>query len=130
MDPQHGIHGVCHLNFEPGHDRARFTCHLSVQGKVYPYINETSFPDEFAMSRTVGDGRFTARFVEPHGRINLTLDSDELAVELIFEKSRPTFDYSACRFANPGVPSFQEVATLGTNLPYNHQQQALTVRGI
>jgi hypothetical protein len=129
MDPEHGIHGIIHLNFEPSHDRARFTCHLSVQGKIYKYLNETTFPEEFAMARTIGDGRLTARFVEPHQRIDLTMNSDDLALDVVFEKSRPTFDFAACKFANVGVPSFQEVMTLGTNLPYNHQQQALTVRG-
>jgi hypothetical protein len=129
MAPESGVHGVIHLNFEPSHDRARFTCHLSVQGKVYKYVNETVFPERFALERSIGDGRLIANFLEPQARIALTLNSDELDFDLLFEKSRPAFDYAACRFANPGVPSFQEVMTLGTNLPYNHQQQAMTVRG-
>ncbi len=129
MDPNAGVHGVVHCNYEPGHDRARFSCHLTVHGKPYKYANETTFPQSFAMQPIIGDERLKIRFVKPHECIELTLDCDELSVNLVFEKSRPTFDYAACRFANPGVPSFQEVMTLGTNLPYNHQQQALTVSG-
>jgi hypothetical protein len=129
MAPQSGVHGVIHFNFEPGFDRARFTCHLSVQGKVFKYVNETAFPEQFALERSIGDGRLIARFVEPQARIELALNSDELEVSLVMEKSRPAFDYAACRFANPGTPSFQEVMTLGTNLPYNHQQQAMSISG-
>jgi hypothetical protein len=48
---------------------------------------------------------------------------------VVFEARRPTFDYGACRTAAPDMPSFQEVMTMGLNLPFNHQQQSLTVRG-
>ena len=129
MDPKAGVHGVIHCNYEPGHDRARFSCYMSVQGQPYKYVNETAFPETFALQHVIGDEHLKIRFVKPHECIELTLDSDELALDLVFVKSRPTFDYAACRFANPTVPSFQEVMTLGTNLPYNHQQQALTVTG-
>jgi hypothetical protein len=129
MDPDRGVHGVVHLNFEPGHDRARFACHLSVQGTIHKYTSETQFPEEFAFARVVTDGRMSLRFAETPRRFDLALDSDDLAFELLFEGARPTFDFAACRSANPLMPSFQEVMTLGTNLPYNHQQQAMTVRG-
>jgi hypothetical protein len=129
MAVEQNVHGIVHLNFEPGHDRARFTCHLSVRGKLHQYINETRFPAQFSMARSIGDDKITLRFLEPHTRFNLTLDTPELSYDLTFTKARPTFDFGACRFAAPELPSFQEIMTLGLNLPYNHQQQALHVTG-
>lgn len=129
MDAAHGVHGVVHCNFEPGHDRARLSCHLDVRGEKCHYASEMRFPERFAMSRTIGDGRLVVTFAEPQRRIELAVDADDFGARLAFERSRPVFDYAACRFANPDVPSFAEVMTLGTNLPYNHQQQAMTVRG-
>jgi hypothetical protein len=130
MDPQHAVHGVVHFNFEPAHDRARFSCHLSVRGRAYKYINECGFPDRFALASEIGDEKMRLHFRPPPALFNLTLAAGDLAFDLTFEASRPTFDFAACRFAVPEVPSFQEVMTLGTNLPYNHQQQALTVHGV
>jgi hypothetical protein len=129
MDPERAVHGVVHFNFEPSHDRARFSCHMSVRGRAYKYLNECRFPDSFAWAREIGDGRIRLHFSKPSGRFNIVLAAPDLSFDLTFEASLPTFDFAACRFAAPDVPSFQEVMTLGTNLPYNHQQQALTVRG-
>jgi hypothetical protein len=130
MDPQRQVHGVVHFNFEPAHDRARFSCHLSVQGRPYKYLNEGHFPDRFALAREIGDDKIRLLFRKPPAIFNLILAAGDLSFDLAFEASRPTFDFAACRFAAPEVPSFQEVMTLGTNLPYNHQQQALTVHGV
>jgi hypothetical protein len=129
MDPQRSVHGVVHFNFEPAHDRARFSCHMSVHGKAYKYLNELRFPDPFSWTREIGDERLRLHFVKPSAIFKLTLSSADISFDLTFEASLPAFDFAACRFAAPDVPSFQEVMTLGTNLPYNHQQQALTVHG-
>ncbi len=129
MDAEHGVHGVVHFNYEPAYERARFSCHLSAQGRALKYTSEARFPERFAWSREIGDGRMRLIFQEPPTPFRLVLDTDEMSFDLLFEPSRPTFDFAACRFAAPELPSFQEVMTLGTNLPYNHQQQALTVRG-
>jgi len=129
MAPENSVHGIVHLNFEPGQDRARYSCHLSVQGKACHYVSETALPEKFEMARTIGDGKIQLSFIKPHEQFDLSLNSDDLTFKLTFEKSLPTFDYAPCRAANPETPSFQEVMTLGTNLPYNHQQQALTVNG-
>src|SRR5262245_58471040 len=89
MDPERGIHGVIHCNTEPAYDRARYSCHLSVQGQSFKYVSETPFPEHFAMAREIGDGRFQVKFVEPHGRIDLALRSEELEFDLSFTKSLP-----------------------------------------
>jgi hypothetical protein len=129
MDPAHGVHGVVHFNFEPAFDRARYSCHLSVRGKRYQYLNETSFPEDFAFSRVVGCAEMKLRFGGPPACFELGIKGEDFELELAFEKGRPVFDFATCRSASPGVPSFQEVMTLGTNLPYNHQQQAMLTRG-
>ncbi|MET0658604.1 MAG: hypothetical protein ABW110_10675 [Steroidobacteraceae bacterium] len=129
MGVEQNVHGIVHLNFEPGHDRARFSCDLSVRGQQQKYVNETKFPVEFSMARAVGDGTIALKFLEPHARFNLTLATTGFAFDLTFTKARPTFDFGACRFAAPELPSFQEVMTLGMNLPYNHQQQAMNISG-
>ncbi|WP_162806310.1 hypothetical protein [Sphingosinicella terrae] len=129
LSPDSGIFGLVHLNFEPGFARARFTCNLSIEGQVVQYSNTTDFPADFEMSRSLGDGRISLTFVQPHGRFDLAVRTDEVALDAVFEARFPTYDYAASKTAAPETPSFQEVMTLGTNLPYNHQQQSLSVRG-
>jgi hypothetical protein len=121
--------GVIHFNHEPGFDRARYTCNLNVQGRAFAYANSTAFPKSFALAREIGDEALRLRFVEPHRRFELSLLKDGIEVDLTFEARHPTFDFSACRTSGNPAPSFQEINTLGLNLPYNHQQQALNARG-
>lgn len=121
--------GAIHLNHEPGHDRARYTANLEIAGRSIRYANSTAFPKDFAFARAIGDGRLSIAFAEPHRRFELALKTDEIELELGFTARQPTFDYAACRTAGNPAPSFQEVMTLGLNLPYNHQQQALNVSG-
>jgi hypothetical protein len=128
MDVEHHVHGIAHCNYEPGHDRARFSCHLSVQGRAIKYANETRFPDEFALSHQIGDEHLRVQ-IAGADRFDLALTTDEVDLRVVFEKALPTFDFVACRSTNPSAPSFQEVMTLGTNLPYNHQQQAMAIHG-
>lgn len=127
--PDTGVFGLVHLNFEPGFARARFTCNLSIEGEVTQYSSTMPFPADFEMARRIGDGRMELAFVEPHGRFELSARTDDVHLDVVFTARQPTFDYSACKTAAPETPSFQEVMTLGTNLPYNHQQQALSVEG-
>jgi hypothetical protein len=129
MDPERQVHGIVHCNHEPGHDRARYSCHLTVKGELYHYANESRFPQVWAHARSIGDERLRVEFVEPHARMDLSLTTAEVDVDVSFTKARPTFDFAACKFANPAAPSFQEIMTYGTNLPYNHQQQGMFVRG-
>ncbi|WP_157219215.1 DUF7064 domain-containing protein [Flavisphingomonas formosensis] len=127
--PESGAFGVIHLNHEPGHDRARYTANFEIGGRSIRYANTTAFPDTFEYARTIGDGALTLHFAEPHQRFELRLESDAIDIALRFTARHPTFDYAACRTAGNAAPSFQEVMTLGLNLPYNHQQQALDVSG-
>ena len=129
LSPDSNVFGLVHLNFEPGFGRARFTCNVSVEGELFEYANTTAFPTDFEMSRRLGDGRIGLTFAEPHARFELVAKTDEIDMEVVFTRRQTTFDYSACKTAAPETPSFQEVMTLGTNLPYNHQQQGLSVEG-
>lgn len=129
FSPATEVFGLTHFNFEPGFDRARFSCQLSVRGKLIKYANQLKMPKEFAMSRELGDGKLSIAFIEPHGRFDIRLDSEDVELDVSFTRRHSTFDYSACRTAAPDMPSFQEVMTLGLNLPYNHHQQGLSVEG-
>lgn len=124
-----GVFGVFHLNHEPGFDRARYTCNLSIGGRPFAYANATPFPERFAFEREIGDGALQLRFVAPHRHFALSLNTGEIDLAIDFTAAHPTFDYAACRTAGNPAPSFQEVNTLGLNLPYNHQQQSLVARG-
>jgi hypothetical protein len=127
--PDSGVFGMAHFNFEPGFARARLSCNLSVNGQVFNYSNTIPFPDNFELCEEIGDDKLRLRFVEPHQQFDVSLQSDDLELNLSFRKRFSTFDYMACRFAAPEMPSFQEVMTLGLNLPYQHQQQALSITG-
>ena len=124
-----GVFGVVHLNHEPAFDRARYTANLCVAGKFYLYSNTTSFPKDFAYSRQIGDGRLQLAFTKPHAQFDLTLKTDDIDLNCRFTAAQPTFDYGACRTAGGPRVSFQELMTLGTNLQYDHQQQALHTSG-
>ena len=129
MNPENQVFGISHINNEPLFNRSRFTLNMNVRGKQYAYTNETPLPTEFAMAEQLTDGKLTLRFLEPHRKFELDYDGSDLAVNAVFEARRPTFDFSACKTAAPDLPSFQEVMTLGLNMPYNHQQQSMTTRG-
>jgi hypothetical protein len=129
MDPEGGVFGVAHFNNEPLFNRSRFTLNLNIHGKNFAYANETPIPEKFAMADTLSDGTLSLKFVEPHRRFDMSYHGEDLSAEVVFEARRPTFDYAACRTAAPDLPSFQEIMTFGLNLPFNHQQQSLTVRG-
>jgi hypothetical protein len=130
MDPERGVFGVAHFNNEPLFNRSRFTLNLNVQGKQFAYANEIPIPEKFAMAESLSDGKLSLRFSEPHKRFDLKFTGGDFSADVVFEARRPTFDYAACRTAAPDMPSFQEVMTMGLNLPFNHQQQSLAVRGL
>ncbi|WP_068076610.1 DUF7064 domain-containing protein [Novosphingobium lentum] len=129
LAPESRAFGVIHLNHEPGHDRARYTANLEIAGRSVRYANTTPFPADYEYARTIGDGALTLHFAAPHARFELALKTAEIELELAFTARLPTFDYAACKTAGNPSASFQEVMTLGLNLPYNHQQQALDASG-
>lgn len=129
MDQANEIYGISHLNNEPLFNRSRFSLNLSVRGQALRYASEVPLPADFAGTPLLTDGRLALRFLEPHRRFALDFDGDEFSAHIEFEARRPTFDFVACKSAAPEQPSFQEVMTLGLNLPYNHQQQSMRTRG-
>jgi hypothetical protein len=129
LAPQSDAFGVIHFNHEPGHDRARYTANLVVHGREVRYANQTPFPEKFALEKRIGDDRLKLHFAKAHSRFEVELKTDDVDIELAFTGRYPTFDYAACRTAGNPAPSFQEIMTLGLNLPYNHQQQALLSEG-
>jgi len=129
IDHENKVFGVSHLNFEPGFDRARFSCNLSLEGELFQYGNEVAFPENYAFSRELTDGRLRLNIDESHGRFRLALASEDLDVDLTFTKRLPSFDFNACKYAAPDIPSFKEAMTLCTNLPFEHFQQSMTVSG-
>lgn len=129
MAPDQGIYGVVHVNTEPMYDRARFTCNMSVAGKLYKHGHETRFPATWEGARELGNDAVKVRFTQPHQRFELRIATDDLVAQIFFDRSHPTFDFAACRSAAPENPSFRELMTLGTNLPHDHQQQALRSEG-
>jgi hypothetical protein len=129
IDTENSIYGMAHFNFEPGQDRARVSCNLMVRGEMYKYGNQISFPKKFARAAQIGDEKLSIKFVEPHTRIDMQLDSDDVSLDMSFLKHAPTFDYAAYDAANPERPSAQELINFATHQMYHHQQQAMTISG-
>lgn len=129
LAPESDAFGVIHLNHEPAFDRARYTANLEIAGQSVRYANTTPFPKEFEQARSIGDGALTLAFTEPHRRFDLALETDALSLKLAFTRRQDTYDYAASRTCGNPAASFQDVMTLGLNLPYNHQQQALNAKG-
>jgi hypothetical protein len=129
VDVRNQIFGMSHFNYEPGFGRGRVSCNMLVRGELFQYGNEIPFPENFAYSKEIGDDKLKVRFIEAHSQFEFALASDALDVQLNLRKHAPTFDYEAFTAANPDKPSMKEIATLGTNIMFHHQQQALTMKG-
>ncbi|MGW8202234.1 hypothetical protein ACWGM0_06760 [Sphingomonas bisphenolicum] len=131
MAPNDGIFGVFHFNHEPGFDRVKYTANVSVRGRTFLYSNlRTPFPDNWVRSREIGDGKLSLKFIVPHDCFELELRNEEIHWKCNFSARHQTFDYHACKAARgDGFVSVQEVLTCGTNLQYEHQQQALNAAG-
>lgn len=129
MAPDQNCYGLCHVNTEPGFDRARFTFNLVLDGQRYKYSNERPFRGIAAFDRTLTDGAVRIDFLEPGQRYRLIVQTDEIKADFEFSGTHPTFDFASCRAIAPHNVTFREQMTLGTNLPHDHHQQALTARG-
>jgi hypothetical protein len=130
LDVGNDVYGMAHFNFEPGQDRARVSCNLMVRGEIFKYANQIPFPRNFALAERIGDEKLGVRFVEPHARMDLSLASTDLSLDLTFNQRAPTFDYAAYDAANPGKVSAQELVNFATNQMFHHQQQAMTISGV
>lgn len=129
IDPENRIFGVSHLNNEPGFNRSRFSLNLDIQGRPFHYTNQVPFPENFEYSRELTDGALKV-VIDPNAQtFHLTYGDEEVDVDLMFSKRMPAFNYSACRHAAPNLRSFQEVMTFGYNLPFEHFQQAMNLKG-
>lgn len=129
IDPDRSVFGVIHCNFEPGFDRARFSCNMDVRGTVHRYGNQVAFPKDFAGATTFGDDRLRVTIDPSCSRFALRFDGETIAFDIVFDRRMEAFDFSACRYAAPDMVSFQEAMTLGFNLPFEHMQQSMTVAG-
>jgi hypothetical protein len=69
------------------------------------------------------------RFVKAHEQIDFSLHDDKLDVDISFLKRSPLFDFHECDHANPEKVRLAEVAGLGSNQQFVHQQQGLRTRG-
>jgi hypothetical protein len=129
IDPDNRVFGVSHLNFEPGFNRARFSLNLDINGQAIRYGNQVSFPENFEFSRELTDGSLNVVIDPDEQTFHLTFNNEEVDVDLVFSKRMPAFDFNACRYAAPDLISFKEVMTLGYNLPFEHFQQAMNLKG-
>jgi hypothetical protein len=81
------------------------------------------------MSPTLGDDHFTVRFVRAHERIDLSLHSEDVDLDVSFTARAPVFDFSDYDHANPEAVSLSEIMQFATNQQSVHQQQAMHVTG-
>jgi hypothetical protein len=100
-----------------------------VDGRLFQHAGESKFPKDWRERRDLADSSLRIEFTEPNERFDLTLRTPTLHADLRFRKARPTFDFAACRVNIPENTSFRELMTLGTGMPHDHHQQALTVQG-
>jgi len=123
------VFGICHINNEPGFNRSRFTLNLSVRGTLHSYASEQEFPSDFAMSKQLSDGTLTITIHRSDSHFGVVLTSNDMKVDLQFKARLPSFDFGACKYGAPDMYSFKEASTFGTNLPFEHIQQAMTIEG-
>lgn len=129
IDPANGIMGMAHFSYEPLFNRARVSCNVEVKGKAYHYSGQTEFPADFAYRDWIGDDRLKVRFIAPHERIDLSLDTDDLKLDIRFDARAPTFNFELADAANPDKPTSLEVIGLGISPVFQHHQQASRVSG-
>jgi len=130
MDVENHVYGMAHFSYEPLFNRGRMSCNVDAQGKVYKYSSEIPFPENFAYSKEIGDGKLRVLFKEPQKKFELHLNSDDLDLEVYYERQGPMFDFVAYEMANPDKPQVFSLMNLNThNLSPIHQQQMLTMTG-
>ncbi|MET0985526.1 MAG: hypothetical protein ABW034_08975 [Steroidobacteraceae bacterium] len=129
MDEKSGVFGAIHVVSEPGFERIRFACHLSVKGELLKYGSEIAFPENFGFAEELGDGKFAVSFVKAHEQIDVRLHYEDVDMEISFLKRTPLFDFQEYDFANPDKVTVQEIVNFSTRQQYVHQQQGMLTRG-
>ena len=129
FDKENDIFGAIHVGSEPIFERISFACNLSIQGKLFKHGRQIPFPDDFAFSSELGDGYLTVRFIKAHEQIDLSLQNDDLVLEVSFLKRGPLFNFDDYDSANPDKVLLKEVMGIATNQQHVHQQQGMQVRG-
>jgi hypothetical protein len=129
MDEKNGVFGAIHIVSEPGFERIRFACHLSIKGELFKYGNQIAFPDNFGFAKELGDGKFTVCFVKAHERIDISLHDDNVDMDMSFLKRSPLFNFEEYDHANPGKVTVREINSIGANQQYVHQQQGMLTKG-
>lgn len=129
FDKDNDIFSAIHVVSEPGFERIRFACHLSVQGEIHSYSNEVSFPNDFAFSPKLGDGKMEVQFVKSHEHIILRLNNDDVDMEINFIDRAPLFNFDDYDSANPDKVPLKEVMQVASNQQHLHQQQGMFTKG-
>jgi hypothetical protein len=129
FDPGNEVFGAIHLVSEPGFERIRFACHLSVAGELFMHGSEVPFPADFAMAPELSDGTMTVRFVKAHEQIDLSLHNADLDLEISFLARAPLFNFDDYHAGNPDKIGVPEVTNFASNQLNVHQQQAMRTRG-
>jgi hypothetical protein len=129
FDEPNDVFGAIHVVSEPGFERLRLACHLSVRGELFAYGNQVPFPTDFAMAPELGDGAMAVRFVKAHEQIDLSLHDDDVDLEISFLGRSPAFTFESYDHSNPDRITVPEVMNFASNQQNVHQQQGMRTRG-
>lgn len=129
MGQEEGVYGTMHFNNEPVFNRTKLHFDFLIKGERATYNNIVPISSNFGQEPFVSDGVATMTVLQSHKLFSVVMKSDELDLDLTFTARMPTFDFHACKYAAPEQASFREVATFGLNLPYEHIEQSMVVRG-
>jgi hypothetical protein len=129
FDDSNDVFGAVHVVSEPGFERIRYACHLSVCGVQLRYGSEVPFPPDFAMAPELGDGTIAIRFVKAHEQIDLSLHNADLDLDISFLGRSPVFDFDDYGHANPDKVGVPEIINFASNQQNVHQQQGMRTRG-
>ena len=126
--PASRVFGIVHFNFEPANNSGRFNCNFEVEGRSFRYFNQIPFPQPFEYQSVLGDDTLKLTIRRDHC-LALTFCRDDLAFDVVFEPRFAVFDYVASGYAAPELTTVKDVMTFGTNMHYNHVQQAMRCVG-
>jgi hypothetical protein len=129
MDQKNDVFAAIHVVSEPGFERLRFACHLSIKGQLFKHGSEIAFPENFGFARELGDGKLTVRFIKAHEQLDFSLHDDSVDLDVSFLKRAPLFNFVEYDYANPEKVTLAEITGLGSRQQYVHQQQGMRTKG-